>query len=197
MQIHKIKKKLKAISYKLEANKAFTLIEILTIITIIVLLSGGIFYNFKVSKKSVLEAVVKEVVFNIKKVEQMSKGTSQEGVNEAIDCPSEVCAFGVAFNDVTGKDYIVFVDKNYDRIYQVGDKILETITLPNSIEYVTSDFINVSYESPYGTTHVYDSALVDCDVLSGAVCSIEIRSTDDNAISFDIKINNSGLTYVE
>ena len=65
---------------------------------------------------------------------------------------------------------------------------METITLPNSIEYVTSDFINVSYESPYGTTHVYDSALVDCDVLSGAVCSIEIRSTDDNAISFDIKI---------
>ncbi len=171
---------------KINQKQGFTLIEIITVVAIIVIISGATFYNFQINKKAVLEAAANDLIANVKRVQQMSMGINQVGVDETQDCPAGKCVFGFHFGDALNSQttqFIIFIDKsdplNYE--YDAGiDKVLKVIEVPKEIHAITVDATDIAFESPYGKGIIADENI-------DGTCSFLMTSKNHAAVfSFNI-----------
>ncbi len=187
-------------------EKGFTIFELLIVIAIIGLLSTTAFYTHNLREKETLKGATNEIVLNLKRVQQMSMGVNQQDIDRSVDCPNEVCYFGVNFDFGAGTVYRIYVDSNHSNRYDSGDKILKTVELPSGIEYFTSDmmgsnpnyFVDIVFSSPYGKViNVLDWFGGPATCNSSGECSLIVRLKSDTSQYMTIKVNKEGLIYVE
>jgi prepilin-type N-terminal cleavage/methylation domain-containing protein len=186
--VYKIKK-------NLQTNQSgFSMIEMLIVLTVVILISIGFFYKFRINKEVVTELAAKEIVYSIREVKQKILSGDFNKIDTNKDCLNGKCILGINF--LGGKTYRVFIERDNppDYIFNQGDIILEEKNLPQGVSYLTDDFRNVFFEPPYGNFQAsgVNGALTSC--LQG--CLLKVVS-DDGDKEINIKLNSHGLVYVE
>ena len=189
------KKNLPTTNYQLQTNQGgFSMIEMLIVLTVVVLISIGFFYKFKISKDAITELAAKEIVYSIREVKQRILSGDYEGIDKNTDCPTGQCILGVNF--LSGKTYRIFIERDNPPNYSFNknDTVLEEKKLPKGVNYLTDDFRDIFFEAPYGSFKAMgiDGVLSHCS----EGCILKIVS-DEGAKEINIKLNKEGLVYVE
>jgi prepilin-type N-terminal cleavage/methylation domain-containing protein len=108
----------------------FTLIEVLTTMFIIVLLSGIIFANYRQSgQRFALQRSANKLAQDIRRAQEMAMSTK---VHNGINPPG---GYGVYFKSSEPNKYIIFADINKDFNYDPGDgEMVEEINLKEEVK---------------------------------------------------------------
>ena len=163
-------------------SSGFTLIETLIVIFIISLLSVLILADYQSGKKeyTLLQANQK-LISDIRKVQNMSiNGIEIEGL---CSTASACYGYGVYFNSASS--YILFADKNNNRIYNDREGF-ETIDLPFPIIIQSTSPLsaNVFFESPNPDTYINNRTDISATII------LQIQGT---TFTKRININTAGL----
>jgi prepilin-type N-terminal cleavage/methylation domain-containing protein len=124
-----ISKEKSLILSRLMSERGFSLVEILTTISIIVIVTGIIFSSYrKAGQQSALQRAANKIAADIRRVQQMAISTEQfEGTSVR----------GYGFYCQTGEPtehYFLFANRVGDRSYEPGvDEIVEDVTLEKGI----------------------------------------------------------------
>ncbi len=187
--------KLQTTNYKLQTNQGgFSMIEMLIVLTVVVLISIGFFYKFRINKQTITEIAAKEMVYSIKEVKQKILSGDLVDIKANKGCIDNKCILGVNF--LGGKTYRIFIEKSNPPDYSFGkeDILLEEKYLPQGISYLTDDFRDIFFESPYGVFQArgINGLLTDCSY----ECLLTVVP-DEGGREAQIKINYQGLIYVD
>jgi prepilin-type N-terminal cleavage/methylation domain-containing protein len=188
-------KKSQTTNHKLQTNQSgFSMIEMLIVLTVVVLISIGFFYKFKIDKEILTELAAKEIVYSIREVKQKILSGDFNEIKMNKNCPNDVCIFGINF--FGGKTYRIFIEKSYPPNYKFDqeDLILEEKNMPRGVSYLTEDFKDIFFESPYG--HLKARGINDIFIDCSEGCFLKVFS-DEKSKEVNIRLNNQGLVYVE
>ena len=202
----KIKNWLKASSYKLIANDGYTLIEMLTVIFIISLLSGITIYNYSAHKKD--EILLTET----QKIAQMFRRAQNLALSPQQSSVVGVSRNGYGVRIAAGVNTVsLFSDEyptgttSYNFIYDGGTEKIENLVLDPEVavsilqapvgDGVASDEIalNVLYIPPDPTITIY-SDTADTNATDALII---IRLADDPTKMRKIKISWGGLVEMQ
>ena len=175
-------------------KKAFTLIELLTIISIVVLMTITIFANYgKNNYTFALERSGQKLVQDLRRTQGMAMSGFEENSTGGN-------AYGIYFDKSSANKgkYIIYLNKNADMSYEgeSTDLTKETINLENGIEIYDiisttgsvdshPTYISVAFEPPRPLTYVNNN-------YSGYEATIILRITSSPTETRTIKINNVG-----
>lgn len=142
-------------------NKAFTLIEILAVISIIILLSGIVLVNYRVGERQfTLQRAAGKLASDIRRAQEMAMSAEE-----------------LPGGGVPGGGYGVYFEKNTDNYklyadvsppdfrYDAGDQVIETIYLEKGVEIslVFPAKTSINFTPPDPTVNLKDSAGLDSD----------------------------------
>lgn len=96
-------------------------------------------------------------------------------------------AWGAYFNSASPGQYLLFADKNDDKIYDAGDSILQTVILQNNITLDITSAINITFVPP--------DPIVYLNGVNSGETSVKFK--DQTGKTKNILINYLGLIDVE
>jgi prepilin-type N-terminal cleavage/methylation domain-containing protein len=171
-------------------KKGFTLVEVLTSIFIIAILSAVILVNYRQSNRQyALLRSANKLAQDIRRAQQMAMTTKEYGGS----IPPG--GYGIYIN--TGDtSYILYADNNPadppggNEIYEPGDFVTETINFESgvSVQSVNPSPLSVNFKPPDPTTKISNGA----SEMNEGVITLTLQSKTKT-----IKVNKSGLVWVE
>jgi prepilin-type N-terminal cleavage/methylation domain-containing protein len=172
----------------------FTLIELMTVIFIILFLSGMVFANYHAGNSQLsLELEANKIASDIRTVQEM--GLSAPAVPGFAD--QVIGGYGIHFLK-KDKSYVFFVDTSPaggDGQYESGgDTILQTIAMDPTyyIISVDTDAVSALFLPPEPTTNITGK---NGEILTQA--TITIASTNNPSLTKSVIVNKAGLVYVQ
>lgn len=174
-------------------QKGFTLVEVLTTLFIIAILSGIIFANYRQSNRlyNLLRAANK-LAQDIRVVQQMALTTKQ--------CCGGIIPYGYGVRlNTGGTNYLLYADIDGSEDYNDGDAAIETVnfesgTTINSMQIIIDgnpaqnvNSITINFKPPDPTTKINGDSLI----VQGMITLLLQGRTKS------IKVNKAGLIWVE
>lgn len=178
----------------------FTIIELLTIITIISILTSIMFLNWKsVGEDLKLQQAANKLTQDIRKVSEMA--LSAKVIDEKNPAKNFVPAggYGIHLRIHPSKEIFIFADCNDDKRFTPGNQCgspgskfeekLSSLELAREIEIVNSDELDIVFKPPNPMVYINEA--------SSGEETITIRLKSNPNKQKNIKINSAGLVYVE
>lgn len=176
-------------------RRGFTLIELLLTIGLFIFMTSVVLAKYRsFSINSVFANAVEGVALSLREAQVYGSGSKTA---ESVTCGSPAssfnCAYGVRF-PTAGTSYIIFVDKNDNKIYNSEDgELIKSITLPSGISI--SDF-NPSASIPIDI--VFKRPFPDAIIEQGNSQNASMKVTDSRSGKFQtITISSAGLISVQ
>jgi len=175
-------------------ERGFTLIEVLTSIFIITILSGIIFANYRQSNRQfALLRSANKLAQDIRRAQQMAMSTKEcpqkcEGGNPC-PCAGQIPpGYGIYLN-AGGTNYLLYADRDDSEDHSGGDTDIETIPLESgvSIQSTSPASLSINFKPPDPTTKI-NGGLADEGVITLALQS---------GLSKTIRVNKAGLIWVQ
>ena len=164
-------------------KKAFTLVELLVAISIIVLLTGIVILNFRSGGDQLaLERAANQVAQDIKKAMEMALGGKEK------DGSFPQGGYGIYFS-APSNSYVLFADNNPNGSYDPGEGI-KTISLQEK----NITIYNISPSSPLSITFLPPVPEVKFSV---SASSVTITLRDNQGRTKTIFINQVGLVEIQ
>ena len=176
-------------------QSGFTIIELLTVIFIILFLSGMVLANYHTGNSQLsLELEANKVASDIRTVQEM--GLSAPAVPGFAD--QVIGGYGIHFSK-NDQSYVFFVDTSPaggDGQYESGsggDTVLQTVAMDPSyyIVSVDTDAVSVLFLPPEPATNITGK---NGEVLTQT--TIVIASSNNPSLTRSVIINKAGLVYV-
>lgn len=190
-------------------RRAFTLIEMVIAVSMIVILSGIILGYTNVSRKHVElannETRLLGLLFN-------AKSLSQSFILESLDDDEEVCAYGIHVEDVSaGTDFaFIFQDRvvigdgceTSDNVFTAGEALPESINsfyVSDLLEFGPDiDLENAIFIPPDPTVIINGDPTSSTNPSLGTKSAkIVIQSKEDQDVKFTVILNHAGQISVE
>lgn len=184
-----------------ESRSGFTIIELLTVVSVVLFLSAMVFANYHAGNSRLsLELEANKMVNDIRSVQEM--GLSGPKVPDMLD--KDVGGYGIYFSESDNSLYKFFVDNSGgDHKYESGKKVLQTISLDANY-YVKSlkgldlvgnesedNSISLLFVPPEPVTFITGD---DADLVKA---TITIASRTDPSLAKSIIVNKAGLIYAQ
>lgn len=178
-------------------KKAFTLVELAVIVSIVALMTVVLFANYgKNSDTFALERAGQKLSQDLRRTQEMA----MSGTDRASYASSN--GYGIYFDntsETTAKKYIIYVNNNTNKYYDsasVADSIKETINIDSGIRIcsikdnsTTVTTLSVSFEPPDPLTYINSN-------YTAHEATITLCVIKNNAETRTIKINNIGRIEV-
>ena len=174
-------------------NRAFTLIEMLIVMAIVVIISSLIFLNYGKQKQHfALQRSTYKLAQDIRKASEMGmsarvfKGEVPRG------------GYGIYFSTASPTSYILFADLDGDHLYSGPGEEEEEINLEKRV-YIKEilppsySFLNITFQPPNPTVTISNEDGTSTTSEATIVLSLET----DPAITRKIKINSAGLIDID
>ncbi len=186
-------------------NKAFTLVEIIVVIAIIIIMTGITMPRYNSMRQQLaLQRAASKMVQDIRRVQEMAMSAERKGDECAPPGPTNFhYAFGLSFSTSTNCSqptspcryrYVLFTDCNGNNTYQWNPDDDYVLELPDfsqvqisSIDGFSSDIIFL----PPDPITIFDN---DANITQG---SIVISLRDDPTKTKTITVNKAGLVTIE
>jgi len=166
--------------------KAFSLIELLVITSIILILTALILPNYRLGDKNLaLQRSASKLSQDLRMAQEMAMSAKE--VSGAV--PD---GFGIYFDISSPFSYILFADKDNSHARNAGDADLETISLESNI--IIS---NLSPASSFSVLFVPPDPTVWISGLSSGTAGRITLSIKNELTNKIISANNAGLIYIE
>lgn len=168
-------------------NKAFTLVELLVVMIIIVILSLIILPKYKsIQQQLALERAAIKLAQDIRRVEEMAMSAKEfEG-----EIPS---GYGIYLRKVSSQtSYILYADKIPNQKYDPGEEKIEEINLESGIKIfnLSGNHNNIIFTPPDPTVFFTDADGIDLELDQ---VSIVISLISDETKRKTISVNKAGL----
>ncbi len=174
------------------AEKGFTLLELLVIITMVSMLSVMVFVDYGKSNQSLaLDRATQKLAQDLRRTEELALSglTGDTGTN----------GYGIYFDKTSGNQtkYIIYKNNNANPYYEVGtDTIQETVNIENNIQIydvqdnsVSGNSLSVSFFPPDPTTYIGNN-------YTGHEASVILCVVGDNTQTRTARVNNTGRITV-
>ena len=171
-------------------EQGITLIEILITISMITILLGVVFWGYRERGREFdLRRSALELVVNLEKTREMAM--SARIASGEIERPAG--GYGLRF-EKDSQNYIIFVDTNTDKDYDIGEEIEELILKQRIIIKSLSpphldDVVDIVFIPPSPDVYINGSVLVNAE--------IELALINDLNKTEKIIINPAGLISIE
>jgi len=174
-------------------NKAFTLMESIIVIAIIVILALIIFPNYYSTKQQLaLQRSASKLAQDIRKVQEMAM-SAQEFEGEI-----SLGGYGIYLRRVPSPQisYILYVDKNNNQKYDSGEETIEEINFESGIRILSlsGNHTSIIFTPPDPTVLFTDADGID---LGLGQISIVISLISDETKTKTISINKAGLINID
>lgn len=171
---------------KKSSRNGFTLIEMLVVLFVISLLSVMILADYQGNKKNyALLQANQKLISDLRKVQNMAiNGTEIIGY-----CSVTSVCYGYGIYLDSGSSYILFADKNDNKVYDAGvGEGFETVNFPSPIiiQSTNPSPVSVFFLAPDPITYINGSNV------SGILAEI-ILQVSGSALTKAININTAGL----
>jgi prepilin-type N-terminal cleavage/methylation domain-containing protein len=169
-------------------KRGFTLIEILTVLAIIFILTSISFPFYRLAQKQyILEGAASQLAQDLRKVQEMAISTKICEVCGGI-VPS---GYGIYLQQGTSF-YTIYADTNNNEIYD-GDALIQTISFEGGvfIQSLNPSSLSINFKPPDPKIRIGDSFYDLSEV------SIVLSLSSDVSKTKTVRVNKSGLIYVE
>jgi len=154
-----------AIFRKLKKNNlsGFTLVETITVVAIISVLSVIMLANYNSSQKyQTLQRAVHQLAGDVRRAQNMAMASTKQGLVVP-------CGYGIYIHKVQSSvSYILFADNNDNKKRDAGIDIdVETINFSSGIEIADISLpgpINIFFEPPDPTTYINGDSSIDKEI---------------------------------
>ena len=164
-------------------KKAFTLVELLVVIGIIILLTALALPDYRTGERQfALQRSASKLAQDLRRAQEMAMSAKEPPT------ASETFkgAYGIKFQ-TNSSDYILFADLDNDQIYDSGEEI-ETLPLEKKVK-----ISNLSPASPLTISFTPPDPQININP-SDSLATITLTNNGQTKI---IKVNKAGLIYVE
>lgn len=178
----------------MKKDKGFTLVEILVTMSIMVILSAAVFSNYRAGGDQLaLQRSANKLAQDIRRAQDMAMSAKICEVCSPQQIPP---GYGVYLKQ-NDNYYIIYADNNPaqgNEKYNVEDKIVETIYLEAKvyIKNVQPVSLSINFKPPDPKVKISGADVSDAN-LAAITLSLESDSTQIKTV----KVNKSGLIYVE
>ena len=171
----------------IKTNKGFTLIELLVAMSIVAIMTSLLVLNYKPFKQELaLRQEATKLAQNIRKAEEMAM--SAQDFPSCGDTYSR--GYGVYFKSSDPHKYFLFADCDNSGDYNSkSDKIVETINFNSRVKITSLS------DSPLQI--VFSPPNPDITISPSSVSVAEITISNDDGNSKKVKVNKSGLIYIQ
>lgn len=165
-------------------NKGFTVLEILTVVAIVILISTAMLMQKKGGEaQRRLNIDSQKLVYNLRKVQNYAMSAKES------ECSGNpVVPFGIVFRMSSPENYLLVSDCNSNKIYETDEVVISTIPLENSYikEISPLSSLEVFFEAPIPQTYI--NTFTD----NSSLGSVTICSKREDTLCKNITINVMG-----
>lgn len=168
------------------SEKGFTLVEVLTTVFIIAIISSIVLINYRQSNRQfALQRTATKLAQDIRKAQQMAMSATT-----CLPCGGIVPSggYGIYFNSATNGKYFLYADSDGNLKYTSSAETLETINLESGIS-ITSSTRSINFKPPDPSVNIcvgINCSLNDADLI-----------LFNGSITRTVKFNRAGLIQVE
>ncbi|MDD5569362.1 MAG: type II secretion system protein [Candidatus Pacebacteria bacterium] len=178
----------------LRDENGLTMIELMTSIAIIVILSAIVFGNYNTGNNSqALERAAQKLQLDLRRTGEMAISGQSGALTKAV---------GIYFNKTAGNEhkYLIYKDTHGDYLYipPPGDEVLETITIERGVKICnliddgsSANNLSVAYRPPAPAVYIGVAAASSTGDDASIILSLDDNTTCTGKIK-TVKINNIG-----
>ena len=180
-------------------ERGVTLIEILVVISIVMILTGIVFINYRTGERQlILQRVAFKLAQDIRRAQEMAMSAKE--CTHSVACPSGGIpsgGYGIYFDQTNPNQYIVYADTGSPwgrRNPSGGNEDIEAIFFETGVRIrsVSPPQASINFKPPDPTISLKDNSGVDSD---NVVITIEL--TADTSKYKTIKVNKAGRIEVD
>ncbi len=146
-------------------NKGFTLIELMVTVTIMLIMTAVVFFNYnRFNDSTLLSSFAYDMSLTIREAQVYGVSTLESGSGQGSGVNTTTFSnfsspYGVYFNSSSNvtPQFLLFIDSNKDKIYDTGDTILQSYTFQRGItigSLCVSDSVNCDLVKSLSITFV-------------------------------------------
>jgi prepilin-type N-terminal cleavage/methylation domain-containing protein len=176
-------------------SKGFTIIELMVSVSIIALMAAAVFFNWRpVEDTFSLVRSAHQLSDDIRRVQQMSIST------RSFACGSpdpEYSGYGIYLETDSPTEYYLFENCSTDnRLYRVGDQLIETQGLEDGVE-ILSIVVGAGVNSASILFIPPDPKIYINESVSGVEAIITLALSRDISQTKQVRINNGGRIEIQ
>ena len=174
-------------------KNAFTLVEIIVVVSIIFILTSILVANFpKGREQFALQRTSYKLIQDLRRAQEMAMSAREECCDDSEPCEKKANGFGIYFDKFSPHSYLLFAncDESYNYIEYI-DKDLELIDLEKGTEIfsLSTSLLSIVFAPPSPITYVNGSPGFEAQI----VISLE---SDTSRIKI-IEVNKTGLIKIK
>jgi len=180
---------------KFKTQKAFTLIEVLVVVAIIIILSVMIMANYRLGEKELaLQRSANKLAQDIKRAQGMATSTKEHG---GVIPPGGYGVYlncGVSPPCTGGKPtcYILFADLDNNQAWDLGEEVGDLLEFEKGVQInslIPNSPLTITFTPPDPTVHINQNPMI-------GEAKISLRLEPDSGSRKSITVNKAGLIEV-